>query len=217
MKRLLIFFVFATILASFPAAAFQEIGWRDLTVPIDPEDDPYFGLTFDQRRNAETIIEIDRKRERGDAIGEADRAAEAAATNALAKEGLSAQEILRKNTLFLQKLKLQRTTVRNERANQQVRIPGYVIPLEIDGMDVTEFLLVPYAGACIHTPPPPANQIIHVKPNDSFRFRGLFTPVWVSGRLTVKSSRQNVGLSDGTSTFEVGYLLTASRVEHYTR
>ncbi|MAF33481.1 MAG: hypothetical protein QF466_03455 [Desulfobacterales bacterium] len=103
MKRLVIFFVFAIILASFPAAAFKEIGWRDLTVPIDPEDDPYFGLTFDQRRNVETLIEIDRKRERGDALGEADRAAEAAATHALAKEGLSAEELLRKNTLFLQK------------------------------------------------------------------------------------------------------------------
>ena len=217
MKRLFIFFVFAIILASFPAAAFKEIGWRDLTVPIDPEDDPYFGLTFDQRRNAETLIEIDRKRERGDALSEADRAAEAAATHALAKEGLWAEEILRKNTFFLQKLKLQRTTVRSERANQQVRIPGYVIPLEIDGMDVTEFLLVPYAGACIHTPPPPANQIIHVRPSASFRVRRLFAPVWVSGRLSVERSRQNVGLSDGVAGLEVGYSLEASKVEDYVR
>ncbi len=38
-----------------------------------------------------------------------------------------------------------------------VRISGYIVPLE-DGMDqATEFLLVPTNGACIHMPPPPPN------------------------------------------------------------
>ncbi len=46
--------------------------------------------------------------------------------------------------------------------NQPVRIAGYVVPLEQGKDGLTEFLLVPYHGACIHTPPPPANQIIHV-------------------------------------------------------
>jgi hypothetical protein len=46
--------------------------------------------------------------------------------------------------------------------NQPVRIAGYVVPLEQGKDGLTEFLLVPYHGACIHTPPPPSNQIIHV-------------------------------------------------------
>lgn len=38
---------------------------------------------------------------------------------------------------------------------KDVSIPGFMVPLEDDDNEVTEFLLVPYAGACIHTPPPP--------------------------------------------------------------
>jgi hypothetical protein len=47
---------------------------------------------------------------------------------------------------------------------QVVRIPGFVVPLEDSKEGLKEFLLVPYFGACIHSPPPPANQIIHVLP-----------------------------------------------------
>ncbi len=47
---------------------------------------------------------------------------------------------------------------------QQISIPGFAVPLDGDADMVTEFLLVPYFGACIHTPPPPANQMIHVIP-----------------------------------------------------
>ncbi|MBI2319708.1 MAG: DUF3299 domain-containing protein, partial [Betaproteobacteria bacterium] len=44
----------------------------------------------------------------------------------------------------------------------RIRIPGFIVPLENSRGQITEFLLVPYFGACIHTPPPPSNQIIHV-------------------------------------------------------
>lgn len=53
-----------------------------------------------------------------------------------------------------------------------VKLPGYVVPLEEVNGELKEFLLVPYFGACVHTPPPPANQIIHVvaaKPVKGFR------------------------------------------------
>jgi hypothetical protein len=48
---------------------------------------------------------------------------------------------------------------------QEVRIPGFVVPLEGDAKTVTAFLLVPYFGACIHVPPPPTNQVIYVSVN----------------------------------------------------
>jgi len=46
----------------------------------------------------------------------------------------------------------------------QISIPGFIVPLDGDEEMITEFLLVPYFGACIHTPPPPSNQMIHVVP-----------------------------------------------------
>lgn len=71
---------------------------------------------------------------------------------------------------------------------QAVRLPGYVVPLEESRAGVSEFLLVPYFGACIHSPPPPANQIVHVRLRTPSRQTRSMDTVWVSGTLaTVKS------------------------------
>ena len=61
----------------------------------------------------------------------------------------------------------------------------------------------------------PANQIIHVEADEAFPAQGLFPPVWVTGKLRTERSKQSVGLSDGTSTFDVGYVLKASSVQIY--
>src|SRR5690606_42145125 len=68
---------------------------------------------------------------------------------------------------------------------RRIRLPGFVVPLEGDGKTVREFLLVPYFGACIHVPPPPANQLIHVMPDQPIPGEWNMVPVWVSGVLTV--------------------------------
>jgi len=69
---------------------------------------------------------------------------------------------------------------------RQVRLPGFVVPLDLDASAITEFLLVPYFGACIHVPPPPANQIVLVRTRPSGPYEGgLFDTVWVAGRMHV--------------------------------
>ncbi len=89
----------------------------------------------------------------------------------------------------------------------RVKLPGYLVPLEEVAAGHTEFLLVPYFGACIHTPPPPANQIVLVVPaKPAGGFRSMDT-VWVSG--TLKATRNNSPM--GTS----GYRLEAALVERY--
>jgi uncharacterized protein len=90
--------------------------------------------------------------------------------------------------------------------DQSVRIPGYVVPLDDSTTGLKEFLLVPYFGACIHTPPPPANQIVHVVPRSAAKFRSMDT-VWVSG--TLKAARSDTAM--GAS----GYRLDAVVVEPY--
>jgi len=66
---------------------------------------------------------------------------------------------------------------------QSVRIPGFVVPLEESKDGVKEFLLVPYFGACVHSPPPPANQIIHVLPHTPARNLRSMDTVWITGTL----------------------------------
>jgi len=46
--------------------------------------------------------------------------------------------------------------------NKRVSVAGFVVPLDGEREKTRDFLLVPYFGACIHAPAPPANQVIHV-------------------------------------------------------
>jgi hypothetical protein len=69
---------------------------------------------------------------------------------------------------------------------QAVRIPGFIVPLEFDEETITEFFLVPYFGACIHSPPPPPNQIIYVHAPNGLKLNTLYDPFWISGKLSTK-------------------------------
>jgi hypothetical protein len=89
---------------------------------------------------------------------------------------------------------------------KRVRIGGYVVPLDFEATSIKEFLLVPFVGACIHVPPPPANQIVYVKADKGFEIGGQFDPVWVTG--TMKTETAFTGLADA------GYTLDAESVEH---
>ncbi len=97
--------------------------------------------------------------------------------------------------------------VNNKLDGRAIRIPGYIVPLEEGKNGMTEFLLVPYFGACIHSPPPPANQIIHVKPKSPARgFKSMDT-VWVNGTLHTLRSDTFMGVSS--------YRMEAQAVERY--
>lgn len=88
------------------------------------------------------------------------------------------------------------------------RIPGFVVPLKTtDDMRILEFFLVPYYGACIHVPPPPPNQIIHVKYKEGFTLEALYDPVWIEGELVVENTENDVAKSS--------YSVVASKVERY--
>lgn len=87
---------------------------------------------------------------------------------------------------------------------QHVRIGGYVVPLDFEATNVTEFLLVPFVGACIHVPPPPANQIIYVKAKDGFKITDVFDPVYVTGKMSAKGAV--------TGLAEAGYTIEAEEV-----
>jgi len=90
---------------------------------------------------------------------------------------------------------------------KMIRIPGFVVPLVEEGLNVTEFFLVPYFGACIHVPPPPSNQIIHVTFEPGVNVENLYDAIWVVGALSVKTTIHELGSS--------GYTLDAFRIEAY--
>lgn len=88
-----------------------------------------------------------------------------------------------------------------------VKIPGFVVPLEGDETTVTEFLLVPYFGACIHVPPPPSNQIIHVTFKKGAPAEALYDPIYLIGTLSNQEWKGELA--------QVGYTMIATDYAPY--
>lgn len=111
---------------------------------------------------------------------------------------------LRKRLLEMEKL----APINNKLDGKIIKMPGFVVPVETDGEIVHEFLLVPYHGACVHVPPPPANQTVYVKTTEkSVGKFGYFDTVWVTGLLTVEKTKSKIA--------ESGYTIIATKVELY--
>lgn len=89
---------------------------------------------------------------------------------------------------------------------QKVRIPGYVVPLDAERMQSSDFLIVPYFGACVHSPPPPANQIILIVPPQGTRTRTM-DAIWVEGILGEERTFSEAGTS--------AYVIKADKVTPY--
>jgi len=92
--------------------------------------------------------------------------------------------------------------------NQQIKLPGYIVPLDVtEEGRVTEFLFVPYFGACIHVPPPPSNQIVHVTSELGVQMDALYQPFWIEGPLRVEATDSEMG--------SAGYQMTAEKIYAY--
>lgn len=102
----------------------------------------------------------------------------------------------------------QSTGVRTDWNGRIVRLRGFIVPIDYEGTGVTVFILVPYVGACVHVPPPPANQLVFVTTSDPYESKGLFEPVNVTGMFG--SASMSTQLAD------IGYALSADLIEPYT-
>jgi uncharacterized protein len=91
---------------------------------------------------------------------------------------------------------------------QMVRIPAFMVPLDDDAHKVREFLLVPWPGACVHTPPPPANYIVYGRvPQGRYAEVAWWRPIWVEGRLRIEGTKSPFGA--------VGYQMDVEYIEPY--
>jgi len=89
---------------------------------------------------------------------------------------------------------LRSTTVMREFDQARVRVPGFIVPLEFDERDrVIEFFLVPYFGACVHLPPPPPNQLIHVRMQVGIPAPHPEDAIWVDGVLGTSLTEHELG------------------------
>lgn len=84
----------------------------------------------------------------------------------------------------------------SELDGEHVRIPGFVVPIETDGAgNLKEFFLVPYFGACIHVPPPPANQIIYGRLEEPIPMVNIWDAFWMEGQLNIEDVSNDTAAS----------------------
>jgi hypothetical protein len=192
----------------------REIKWADLVPPSAEMQNPFLELTRDQLTFISDVAAVRDRQVRGDTtLTPAEIQTAQTLTEKLEKAGIDVDGLLAMRTEIAERGR----AVVEELDGKVVRIPGYLLPLEFSGKKVTEFLLVPWVGACIHTPPPPPNQIVHVRPDQPVEMMGMFAPVWVTGPLDTGAVSRKLSMIDGSADISIGYSLRATEVVAYSQ
>lgn len=210
---------FVTLVSAAVAAPVKTLVWDDLVPQFQNElKNPLTELDLYKQLEVESIIwarslsEEERKTENGKAGLE--DAAEF--EKKLRKQGVDLADLLKRYDDWKKEVDRRGQQVVPALNGQTVKLAGYLLPLAFSLEGQTEFLLVPYMGACIHEPVPPPNQIVFVEVNRSFKAEELFTPVWVTGTLKTQMSSKALSFVDGSAEIPLGYTLTGGEVEVYT-
>lgn len=97
------------------------------------------------------------------------------------------------------------TPALEEAIDEDVRLYGFVVPLDLDAERIDEFLLVPSAGMCIHVPAPPPNQMVLIKYPGGLPNNMANAPIWIEGGV------EKTAIDDGSGEF--GYVMEANNME----
>ncbi|WP_221073720.1 DUF3299 domain-containing protein [Agarivorans aestuarii] len=209
MKRLIAAVLF---LVSFSSLSGELIllGWKDLKPEPVPNQFVLPELSYQQRQLLQEVFTLNQ-------YDDAESAAKLTVLkNDLKADGLDADELLMLREKYIEVQRLASETIISDFDGEKVRIPGFLVPIEFSApLVATDFLLVPYAGACIHMPPPPANQIVLVSYPAGYKVETVQYPVWVEGVISSKLTTDNVYLVDGETDVTMGYSMNASSVVNY--
>ncbi len=195
----------------------QQITWANLVPQVEIYNDPFLELTPEQKLDLVVVARTRQLQSGGVDIAPEQTERLTNALKRLEKDHVDIDGLLALRGEIAAKRKHAMEAVNETLNEQQVRLAGYVLPLEMDGLKITEFLLVPYVGACIHEPVPPANQIVLVKFAQGIEVDGRFTPVWVQGKMITQIGTTKLYLIDGTADIPSSYTLEAGSIEAYKK
>ena len=208
--------IYETILDIFPSNIIEAMAQMGGILVMSKLDDPFRELSNEQVLDFDFLITTQNMRQQK-FLSEVDEAFEEAIEirYKLERQGLDVDGLISDFRQLEKEIERRNKTMNTQINNELVRIPGYALPLEHQGTAVRELLLVPYVGACIHVPPPPANQTVYVKLNNAHAFNNLYEPVWITGRISIKATRQKLYLVDGSADVDTGYTLEGIKIEPY--
>nr|WP_112477884.1 DUF3299 domain-containing protein [Vibrio variabilis] len=130
----------------------NDWSWQDLAQEIDAPSYSNHFKDYDIRARYDLMMIVDYQ----NSHDEERPAREADYRQALlrfAEKGVNILELIEKQKQIDEDHSDWNMKVNNDLIGKQGRLPGFIVPLEFDNLTVTEFILVPTAGACIHTHP----------------------------------------------------------------
>lgn len=207
------------LLAPVLASSVRETTWGDLIPSAVEFEDPFEAMDREKLEYLGFVARVRKMIASGQQVSQNTLDEATKLETLLLKEDIDVDGLLARRNEIRELRKKRGTSVVEELDGSSIKMAGYVLPLEYSGLDVTEFLLVPWVGACIHTPPPPPNQIVHVLLDEKggFKSNSMYEPVWVTGEIVTRASTRNLFLKDGSGDFNIGYHLSASLVERYKK
>lgn len=192
----------------------KELNWEDL-VPDITFEDPFEALSHDQLGMLALVARIRQETAAGNSLGDESLQEAVQLERELAADGVDVDLLLSRREEVRQLRELRATTAPSELVGVEIRITGHVLPLKFNKSMVTEFLLVPRIGACIHEPPPPPNQVVHVvlDEQEAFKPKGRFEQTRVSGLMTIKHDKVGLFHTDGSDDIYMIYRLQKGHIE----
>lgn len=192
------------------------IDWGDMKGKLEFED-PFVTLSHGQVYKLALVARVRAIDERRQKVSEEMRKEAAEAGKELLDQGVDVDGLLEKRKQIKAMRKKRSGMPVAELDGKHVKLSGFVLPLEYEEKKVKEFLLVPWVGACIHTPPPPENQIAHVVVEEAFATKGTFEAVTVLGKIQIEKRESELFLVDGKATIQMSYVFRDAAVEKYKR
>jgi hypothetical protein len=199
--------VLAASPAISPAQASGALDWQSLRPAAAAADNPFARLTPQQTDWITEIALARLMQARGRPASNEVTARQAALSAALASEGLDAEALLRQRDALIEKRKAAAQTPVPAVAGRAVRLAGYLVPASADGATVTDWLFVPWAAVCSHTPMP-ANQIVRIPAKDlPEAHRYGMQPLVLTGRINVHEQQSRLRLVDGELPLRSAYVV----------
>jgi hypothetical protein len=209
--------IVAMPMAASASDAAAKTEWADLIPKHAPAENPFAALSDADKADLRLLARERDSTRMGMKLTEEALAATSAAGQRLQARKIDADKLLAERERLVRERDQAAKGVVPELAGKALSLAGYMLPLEYKGDKVSEFLLVPWVGACIHTPPPPPNQVVYVKPAEPVEAKGPFTPVWISGKFQVQNSQRNLQWMDGVAPVDTSYSMIGAEIRPFQK
>ncbi|ABZ77649.1 conserved hypothetical protein [Shewanella halifaxensis HAW-EB4] len=187
----------------------QALDWQVLAPIINEQDVRLPDVTESQKRLLASVIQLQ------DSAKALDKENAVKARQRLIDDGVDVDVVLDARARYMALAQRRAESLNTEVNGKRVSVSGFVVPTKFNGVKATEFLLLPYAGACIHMPPPAANQIVKLSYPPGFEVENVQFPVTVRGTINADKQTELVQLVDGKMNVTMGYAMDALTIEKY--